>query len=77
MLTNYLKYFTSKPGKCIVFEYEFKLSPFNQVVRSARPMSVSVRSAIRNQIGQMLNVGVVEMSDSSCVNTLTIVAKDG
>jgi hypothetical protein len=77
MLTSYLKYFTSKPGKCIVFEYEFKVTPFNQVVRSARPMPVFVRSAVRKQIGQMLNDGFVEMSDSSYLNPLTIVVKDG
>jgi hypothetical protein len=77
MLNNYLKYFTSKSEKGILFEYEFKVSPFNQVVRSVRPMSVSVRSAARNQIGQMLNVGFIEMSDSAYLNTLIIVAKDG
>jgi hypothetical protein len=77
MLTSYLKYFTSKPEKCILFEYEFKVTPFNQVVRSARPMPVSVRPAVRNHIGQMLNEGVVEMSKSSYLNPLTIVMKDG
>lgn len=77
MLTSYLKYFTTKPGKCTLFEYQFKGTPFNQVVRSAGPMTVSVRSVVRNQIGQMLNDGVVEMSDLSYLNPLTTVVKDG
>jgi hypothetical protein len=49
---DHLKYFTSKPGKCIVLDYEFKVRPFNQVVRNARSMPVSLRSAVRKQIGQ-------------------------
>ena len=61
----------------IEFEYEFKLTHLNQVVRSARPLPASVQYAVRNQIGQTLNGGVVEMSDSSYPNPSTIVVKDG
>lgn len=77
MLTSYLEYFTSKPGKYALFAYEFKVTPFNRAVRSTRPVTVSVRSAVRNQNRQMLNDGVVEMSDLSYLNPLTTVLKDG
>jgi len=40
-------------------------------------MPVSVRSVVPNQIGQMLNDGVVEVSNLSYLNPLTIVVKDG
>jgi hypothetical protein len=45
MLINYLRYFTARPGKRTLFEYNFKATLLLLVVRSSRPIPFSLRSA--------------------------------
>ena len=77
MLWKYKAQFASKPGLCNLFEYEFEVQGLEPYVRHTRPIPFSVRPAVREQIKQMVADGVLEVSNSSYANPLTIVMKDG
>jgi hypothetical protein len=76
MLLKYKAQFTSKPGLCKLFEYEFEVQGSGSIGHT-RPIPFSVRPAVREQIKQMMADGVLEISNSSYVNPLTIVVKEG
>jgi predicted aspartyl protease len=76
MLLKYKAQFTSKPGLCKLIEYEFEVQGSDPLVGHTRPIPFSVRPAVREQIRQMTD-GVLEVSNSSYVNPLTIVMKEG
>jgi hypothetical protein len=76
VLLRYKKFFTSKPGRCNTSQYEFKVSP-GQLVGHSRPIPFAVRSAVRAQIKQLLEDKIIESSDPSYLNALTIVLRQG
>ena len=77
MLSKYMAHFTSKPGLCNLFEYEFEVQCSDPTLGHTRPIPFSVRPAIREQIRQMMADSVLEISTSSHVKPLTIVLRDG
>jgi hypothetical protein len=77
VLLTYKNFFTSKPGRCNTFQYEFKVTPEEQLIGHSRPIPFAVRSAVRTQIKQLLEDNIIEPSDSSYLNPLTIVLKEG
>jgi hypothetical protein len=56
---------TSKPGLCRVIQYKYQLS-------SAKPMV-----GVRDQIRQIIENDIIEISDSPLINPLTVVCKEG
>jgi hypothetical protein len=76
-LTNYLKYFISRSGKCTLLEYNFTFKPFLQVVRSFRLIPFSVPCVVWSQIRQTLDDGIISISGSSYLNPLTVDVRDG
>jgi hypothetical protein len=77
VLSRYKKFFTSIPGRCRLFQYEFKVTPGEPLVGHNRPIPFAVGSTVRAQIKQMLEDKTIEPSDSSYLNTLTIVLREG
>lgn len=71
------KIFTSKPSRCNLFQYEFKVTPEEPLVGHSQSIPCAVRSALRAQIKQMLKDKIIEPSDSSYLNPLTIVLREG
>jgi hypothetical protein len=45
---------TSKPGKCTLMEYEFKLTDVNSVMSYSRVIPIDLRPITRKQIHQMI-----------------------
>jgi hypothetical protein len=76
-LLTYKNSFTAKPGRCKAFQYEFKVEPKEQLVGHSRPIPFAVRGAVRAQIKQLLYDKIIEPSDSSYLNPLTIVLREG
>jgi hypothetical protein len=74
-LLRYKISFTSKPGRCNKFQYEFKVKPEEQLIGHSRPIPFAVRSAVRAQIKQLLEDKIIEPSDSSYLNLLTTVLR--
>jgi hypothetical protein len=77
VLLQHKKIFTSKPGQCNLFQYEFKVTPEELLVGHSQSIPCAVRSAVRAQIKQMLEDKIIEPSDSSYRNPLTIVLREG
>ena len=77
MLSKYRAHFTSKPGLCNLFEYEFEVQFSELIVCHTRPIPFSVRPADREQIKKMMADNILEISTLSHVNPLTIVLRDG
>jgi hypothetical protein len=74
---KYKAHFTSKPGLCKAFEYEFEVNCSEPIVGHTRPIPYSVRPAVREQTRQMVADSVLEISTSSHLNSLTIILGDG
>jgi hypothetical protein len=77
MLSKYRVHFTSKPGLCDLFEYEFEVKYSEPTVGHTRPIPFSVGPAFREHIRQMMADNVLEISTSSHVNPIKIVLRDG
>jgi hypothetical protein len=77
LLKNYLSHMTTKPGKCKLFKYEFKLIADKPLVGYSRAIPFANRSAVREQIKQMIKDDILEISTSHILNPLTIVSKGG
>jgi hypothetical protein len=60
---RYKEFFTSQPGRCNLFQYEFKVTPEEPLVGQSRPMPFAVRSTVRAQIKQMLEDKIIEPSN--------------
>jgi hypothetical protein len=73
MLSKYKSQFTSRPGLCSLCEYEFEVHVSDRIVGHTRPIPFSVRPADGDQIKQMKADFVLEISNSSYVNPLTII----
>jgi hypothetical protein len=60
-----------------MFTYKFEVSCTEPFAASPRPIPFSVRPAVRKQIQDMLNDGIIELLSSSYINPLTIVMREG
>jgi transposase InsO family protein len=77
LLVKYVKHMTSKPGMCRVFEYKFQLSDPKPIMGFSRAIPFTIRPVVREQIRQMIEDDIIEISDSPFINPLTVVYKEG
>jgi hypothetical protein len=77
MLTRYLRFMSTKPGKCNLFKYKFQVENLRPMAAYNRPIPFSVRPAVRAQIAQMIEEDILETSYSPYLNPLTIVNREG
>jgi len=76
-LVKYEKHFSEKPGKCNLFKYKFDVETTELLVSRSRPLPFAVRKEVRQQIKQLLHDGILEHSDSSYINPLTVALREG
>jgi hypothetical protein len=77
MLLKYKDSFTTRPGKCSLMKYRFDVTSPEPIVGGSRPIPFSVRAEVRAQINQMLQDGIIELSNSAYLSPLTIVLREG
>jgi hypothetical protein len=66
---------TARPGKCKLFTYRFQVEADRPIVGYSRPIPYALRPAVREQIQQMLDNDIIEVSSSPILNPLTVVRK--
>jgi hypothetical protein len=77
LLVPYLDHFTHKPGKCNLMTYKFEVENPGAIVGHSRAIPFSARKELRGQIEQMLKDGIIEHSNSTYWNPLTVVLREG
>jgi hypothetical protein len=77
LLRKYAPFFTSKPGKCLVFEDEFRLYSESSTNSATRPVPYNLRPVTREQIKQLIEDDALEIANSPFISLLTIVHRDG
>jgi len=58
-----------KPGRCNVFEYEFKIERGMPPTENSRPIPFALRAPVREHIQRVLRDGILEESYSACQPT--------
>ena len=76
LLLKYQPYFTKRPGRCNMFEYEFNVIGDVPTRSTYRPIPFALRDRIRGQIQVMMQDGILEESFSDYLNPLTLVEKE-
>jgi len=74
---RYRQQLTKRPGKCQRFEYEFKIEGSMPQSANSRPIPFALRSQVREQIQEMLRVGILDESHSAYINPITPVVREG
>jgi hypothetical protein len=64
LLMKYIKYMTSEPGMCRVFEYNFELSDPKPIVGFSTAIPFAIRPVVREKIRQLIEDDITEISDS-------------
>ena len=77
VLVKYQGQLTKRPGKCTLFEYEFKIEGNTPQSAGSRPIPFALRGQIREQIREMLRDGILEESHSAYFNPITPVVREG
>jgi hypothetical protein len=77
LMMKYKDSLTSRPGKCTVMEYEFKVTDENPVMGYSRVIPFALRPIIRKQIHQMIEDDILEISESPYINPVTVVHREG
>jgi hypothetical protein len=65
VLIKYQKHLTKRPGRCSVFEYEFKIEGDMPPTANSRSIPFALRAPVREQIQAMLRDGILEESYSA------------
>jgi hypothetical protein len=68
VLLRYNEFLTTRPGKCKVHEYKLNITDTIPIIGHSRPVPHSARAGVRKQIEQMMEDGILELSDSSIIN---------
>jgi hypothetical protein len=55
---------TSRPGKCKLFSYKFRLEADRPVIGYSRPIPFALRPAVRSQIDEILKDDIFEIVNS-------------
>jgi hypothetical protein len=76
VLLRYTEFLTTRPGKCKLYEYKFNITDTTPIIGHSRPVPYSARTGVRKQIEEMMGDGILELSDSSFINPLTIVYQE-
>jgi transposase InsO family protein len=77
LLMRYKEQFSSKPGKFNLFTYRFVVEAADVITGYGRTIPFGMREEVRTQIEQLLADGIIEPSNSSFLNPLTVVARVG
>lgn len=75
LIFSYPDVFTDLPGKTNLGEHDIKLIDEEPVRKKAYPAPHGLRHEIQTELGQMLEIGVIEHSDSPYASPLVIVKK--
>jgi hypothetical protein len=75
ILRGYQQSFSSIPGLCCDYEYEFEVMDHAPFTTGERPIPFAMREAAREQIEMMLEQQIIEPAASPYVNPLVIVPK--
>jgi len=67
---------TARPGKRRGYEYKFNITDTTSIIGHSRPVPYSARAGVRKQIEQVMEDGILELSDSSFINPLTILYRE-
>jgi len=73
VLLRYTKFLTTRPGKCKVYKYQFNITDKTPSIGHSRTVPYSATAGVRKQIEQIMEEGILELSDSSFINPSTIV----
>jgi hypothetical protein len=73
---KYTDFFTTRPGKYKVYKYKFNITDTTPKIGHFRTVPYSARAGVREQIELMMEDGVLELSESSFINPLTIVYRE-
>jgi hypothetical protein len=65
VLLKYQQHMTNRPGRCNVFQYEFKIEGNMLSSANCRPIPFALRAQVRDQIQAMLRDGILEESYSA------------
>jgi hypothetical protein len=76
VLLRYTEFLTTRPGKCKAYEYKYNITDTTPTIGHSRPVLCSARAGVRKQIEQMMEDGILELSDSSFINLLTTVHRE-
>jgi len=76
VLLRYTEFLTTRPGKCKVYKYKFNITDTTPIIGHSRPVPYSARAGVRKQIERMMKDGILELSESSFINPLTIVYRE-
>jgi hypothetical protein len=76
VLIKYQHHLTKRPGKCIKFEYEFRIEGSIPTTANSRPIPFALRDQVRDQIQVILKDDILEESFSSYINPLTLVVRE-
>jgi len=68
VMNKYQEHLTKRPGRCNVFEYEFKIEGDMPPTANSRPIPFALRAPVREQIQGMLRDGILEESYSALVH---------
>jgi hypothetical protein len=71
LLLKQQQHLMKRPGRCNVFEYEFKKEGDMPISENSRPISVALREPVRERIQAILRDGILEESYSTCQPTYT------
>jgi hypothetical protein len=67
VLMIYTEVLTTRPGKSKVYEYKFNITDTTPVIGYSIPVLYSARAGVRKQIEQMIEGGILKLSDSSFI----------
>jgi len=75
-MIDYIEFLTTRPGKCKVNVYKLNITDTTPIISHSIPVPYSARADVRKQNVQMMVDGILESSDSSYINPLTIVYRE-
>lgn len=74
-MLKFEKLFTRKSTNACVEPYQFRVKPHRTVIRKTYPVPMAYRGMVRSALGEMLQAGIIERSNSAYCNPLRIVIK--
>jgi hypothetical protein len=63
LLLRYIEFLTIRPEKCKVYEHKFNITDTAPKIGHSSPVPYSARTGVRKQIEQMMEDGILELSD--------------
>ena len=76
VLIKYQQHLTKRPGRCNIFQYEFKIEGDMPPTANFRPIPFALRALVREQFQAILRDWILEESYSAYVNPLILVHRE-